>query len=87
MCEFQLKDFVLLSLNIVVVTGFIKEHTKILCDLGITMSKSKHEIVFLSLLLVDMNTNYDRTKNGNKKQIESLFQLLFYCWPLQKKDI
>ena len=46
MCEFQLKDFVLLSLNMVVVTGFIKELTKILCDLGITMSKSKHEIVF-----------------------------------------
>ena len=46
MCEFQLKDFVLLSLNMVVVTGFIKELTKIPCDLRITIFKSKHEIVF-----------------------------------------
>jgi len=47
MCEFDLKDFVVLGLNIVVVTGSIKKITNIVSDVGITMPKSKHEFFFV----------------------------------------
>jgi hypothetical protein len=40
-----------------------------MCDFGITMSKSKHHIVFLSLSLAAMNINYDRIKRQQQKTI------------------